>query len=378
MTERYIELHAASAFSFLEAASQPDALIERAVALEMPAIALLDRNGLYGAARFHTSAQRSGIQAHIGAEISVSSLGQRLAPSAWLPHRHLPEPARLPLLCSSREGYQNLCQLITQCKLRESTKQEGAATLDDLRQYAHGLVCLTGADQGPLAAALMRGGEEAARKVVEQLVHIFGREYVYIELQRHHLREQEWRNQAALRIATSLQLPLLASNGVRYATEYDREILDLFTAIRHHTELDRAGRLLSVNAQRHLRSAREMAQLFRDIPEAISHTVELSSRLQFNLGNLGYEFPRYPVPGGETMDSFLCKRVEEGLCRRYIPKRDAKLLARARRQVEHELALIARRRILPHRLGHHPVLQTARHSRAGTRQRGQLRGLLRA
>ncbi len=342
MTERYVELRAASAFSFLEGASQPEALTERATALEMPAMALLDRNGLYGAARFHTSAQRGGITAHIGAEISVSALGQRLTPPAWLPHQHPVEPARLPLLCVSREGYQNLCQLITQCKLRESTKQEGAATLDDLQQYAAGLVCLTGADEGPLAAALMHGGEKAARKVVEQLTHIFGRKNIYIELQRHHLREQEWRNQAALRIATSLHLPVLATNGVRYATAYDREILDLFTAVRHHVELDRAGRLLSANAQRHLRSAREMTALFRDIPESIVHTAELSARLQFNLHNLGYEFPRYPVPDSETMDSFLRKRVEEGVLRRYRPKRDAKLLARARKQVEHELALIAK------------------------------------
>jgi len=342
MTEQYVELHAASAFSFLEGASQPEALIERAASLGMPAIALLDRNGLYGAARFHTSAQRSGITAHIGAEISVASLGHRLTPPAWLPHQHPAEPVRLPLLCASREGYQNLCQLITQCKLRENTKQEGAATLDDLQQYASGLICLPGGDEGPLAAALMRGGEEAGRKVIEQLIHIFGRENVYVELQRHHLREQEWRNQAAVRIATSFRLPVLATNGVRYANAYDREILDLFTAIRHHTELDRAGRLLSLNAERHLRSAKEMSRLFRDIPEAIAHTVELSARLQFNLHNLGYEFPRYPVPDGETMDSFLRKRVEEGVIRRYVPKHDAKLLARARKQVEHELALIAK------------------------------------
>ena len=342
MTEHYVELHAASAFSFLEGASQPEALIERAAALEMPAMALLDRNGLYGAARFHTSAQRSGVKAHIGAEISVSTLGKRLTPPVWLPHQQPPEPVRLPLLCTSRQGYQNLCQLITRCKLRETSKQESAATLDDLQQYAPGLVCLTGGEEGPLAAALMREGEAGARRMLEQLSTIFGRNNIYIELQRHHLREQEWRNQAALRIATSLRLPVLATNGVRYATAYDREILDLFSAIRHHTELDQAGRLLSVNAGRHLRSAREMAALFRDIPQAIANTRELSSRLQFTLSDLGYEFPRYPVPAGETMDTFLRKRVEEGVLRRYAPKRDAKLLTRARKQVEHELALLAK------------------------------------
>ena len=109
MTEQYVELHAASAFSLLQAASQPESLIERAAALEMPAIALLDRNGVYGAVRFHTSGKRSAVRAHIGAEISVGSFGPRLTPPAWLPHKHPKEPARLPLLCASREGYRNLC-----------------------------------------------------------------------------------------------------------------------------------------------------------------------------------------------------------------------------------------------------------------------------
>jgi error-prone DNA polymerase len=342
MTERYVELHAASAFSFLEGASQPETLIERAVALEMPAMALLDRNGVYGSARFHTSAKSNNIHAHIGAEIAVSSFGPRLTPPAWVPHQHVSQPARLPLLCESREGYQNLCQLITQFKMRETTKQEGAANFDDLRQYAQGLVCLTGGDEGPLAAALMRGGEEAGRETVERLIRIFGPANVYVELQRHREREEEWRNQAAIRIARSLKLPVLATNGVRYATAYDREILDLFTAVHHHTELDHAGRLLSLNSQRHLRPARVMAALFRDVPEAIANTVDLSSRLKFELNDLGYEFPRYLVPDGETMDSFLRKRTEEGVLRRYGPKNNPALMERAKKQVDHELALIAK------------------------------------
>jgi len=305
-------------------------------------MALLDHNGVYGSARFHTSGKRNGVRAHIGAEVSVSNFGARLTPAVWLPHQHLAEPARLPLLCESRTGYQNLCQLITQFKMREKKKTEGAATWEDLQQYASGLVCLTGGEEGPLAAALTKGGEAAGRETIERLVRIFGREQVYVEVQRHYEPEEEWRNQAAIRIACSLKLPVLATNGVRYATAYDREVLDLFTAVRHHTELDHAGRLLAMNSQRHVRPAREMKRLFRDMPYAVENTVELSSRLQFELNDLGYEFPRYPVPDGETMDSFLEKRVAEGVMRRYGPKNDRDLLAKAKKQVAHELALIAR------------------------------------
>ena len=197
-------------------------------------------------------------------------------------------------------------------------------------------------DEGPLAAALVNGGEESGRKVVEHLIQIFGSKNVYIEIQRHREREEEWRNQASLRIANSLKLPVVATNGVRYATSYDREILDLFTAMRNHTDLDHAGRLLEINNLRHLRPAVEMAALFRDVPIAIANTVELSARLAFKLDDLGYEFPRYPVPQGATMDGFLRKRVAEGLVRRYGSKNDPDLLERAKRQVDHELKLIAK------------------------------------
>ncbi|HZY61880.1 MAG TPA: error-prone DNA polymerase [Edaphobacter sp.] len=342
MTNGYIELHAASAFSFLEGGSLPETLAQRAFELEMPAMALLDRNGFYGSARFHKITAENGIRAHVGVEVAVSGFGQRMNPPAWLPHQHLSEPSRLPLLCETREGYQNLCQLITRFKMRETTKQEGSAKFSDLEEYASGLVCLTGGEEGPLAAALMRGGEQAGREVVERLVRIFGHKNVYVELQRHRECEEEARNQAAISIAQSLQLPVIATNGVRYSTRYDREILDLFTAIRNHTELDRAGRLLAVNSQRHLRAADTMVKLFRDVSGATENTLELSSRLGFQLGDLGYEFPRYPVPDGETMDSFLRKRVEEGVIRRYGPKRNTDLLERAKKQVTHELALIAK------------------------------------
>src|SRR5580692_10136571 len=342
MINRYVELHANSAFSFLEGGSQPEALAERAFALEMPALALMDRNGFYGSARFHKIAEENGIKAHVGAEVSVTGLGNRLTPPVWLPHQHLTEPTRLPLLCETREGYQNLCRLITRFKMRETTKQEGSARLGDLEEYSDGIVCLTGGEEGPLAATLMIGGETAGRALVERLVRIFGRNHVYVEVQRHRERTQEWRNQAALRIAESLRLPVLATNGVRYATRYDREIADLFTAIRNHTRLDHAGRLLALNNQRHLRAADKMVPLFRDVPGAVENTVELSSRLSFQLSDLGYEFPRYPVPHGETMDSFLRKRVAEGVERRYGPKNDHELMERAKKQVERELALIAK------------------------------------
>src|SRR6187402_379836 len=336
----YIELHAASAFSFLEGASQPEGLVKAAVATGMGAIALMDRNGLYGAARFHASAKENGVRAHIGAEIAVSDLGQCLSSPVWQPHQHVAQPVRLPLLCTSRVGYQNLCQLVTRFKMREPHKTEGSANLGDLAEFHDGLLCLTGGEEGPLAASLNEGGEVAGRQCVEQLVDVFGRGNVYVELQRHGDRAEEVRNQAALRIAESMRLPILATNGVRYATQYEREVLDVFTSIRHHVSLDKAGRLLQANSQRQVRSARVMQQLFSDLPEAIENTLLVSQRLEFELNDLGYEFPLFTTPNDEPMGVFLRKRVAEGIENRYAPKHDTALHERARKQAERELALI--------------------------------------
>ena len=340
--DEYVELHAASAFSFLAGASQPEELIERAGELGMPSMALADRNGVYGVARFHTAGKRCGLKAHIGAEIAVSSFGDALQPAPWLPNQFPAEPPRVTLLCASQAGYQNLCQLITRFKMREATKAEGAATLDDLEEFADGLICLTGGDEGPLAAALAQGGCDETRKRLQRLKSIYGRGNIYVELQRHQLREEESRNQALLGLAESAGLPVIATNGVRYAQTNDRELLDVFTAIKHGTTLDKAGRLLTANAARALRNPQEMAALFRDIPEAIANTRIVSERLEFTLNDLGYEFPKYPLPGGETMDSFLAKRAEEGVRKRYGVPSKAHLLDKARKQVQHELALIAR------------------------------------
>jgi error-prone DNA polymerase len=384
----YIELHSRSAFSFLEGSSLPEDMAAMCAKLNMPAMALLDTDGVYGAPRFHLASNKAKIKAHIGAEVTCGSFhpvilsgadasrseasAQSKDPYGQQSERRIEIPPlrlrsglasrlgkaarnndgrlnpndkstnsnsfRLPILVSSRAGYQNLCRLITKMKLR-GKKGEGAVLPNELEEHANGLICLTGGADGPLAAALQQGGIGAARKQVEQLTGLFGCKNIYVELQRHFHREEESRNRAAIDIARVLNLPLLATNGVNYATAKDRELCDAFTAIRHHRTLSTAGRLLSRNSERHLKSPQEMKQLFADLPEAISNTLELSSRLEFTLNDLGYEFPRYPVPEGETMNSFLRERSWEGFHERY-GRKSHDMQIRARRQIEKELALI--------------------------------------
>jgi len=317
----YVELHSRSAFSFLEGASTPEELIAVCANLGMPAMALLDRDGVYGSPRFHLAAkQKVGIKAHIGAEVTFRG-------------------GRLPLLVASRAGYQNLCRLITTMKLRVGRKDGASASSSDFIEHADGLICLTGGEEGPLAAALTQGGPQAAFEAVKRLTEIFGRQNVYVELQRHFHREEEYRNRVAIEIAEALHLPLLATNGVNYAAPRERELADAFTALRHHRTLATAGRLLARNAECHLKTPAAMRALFADLPEAIANTVDLSSRLEFTLNDLGYKFPRYPVPDGETMMSFLRERTREGWQSRYR-QAAPELKKRARRQIERELSLI--------------------------------------
>ena len=337
MTEGYIELHARSAFSFLEGASLPEELISVCADLCAPAMALLDRDGVYGAPRFHMAARKLGITAHIGAEITLAldGHGSRVT-------------ATLPLLVETRAGYQNLCRLITLMKLRapkHAKPGEISASFDELADHAEGLICLTGGDDGPLAFAFESGGRDEATAITEKLVGIFGRRNVYAELQRHFNRKEESRNQAAVEIARRLKLPLLATNGVCYASPERRRLADVLTCIRNHVRLDTAGRLLARNSERYLKSASAMSKLFADLPEAIAHTIELSSRLDFTLKDLGYEFPRYQVPDDETMDSFLRKRTYEGARRRYTGANGMPTYQRAIQQIDRELALIEKLRL---------------------------------
>ncbi len=323
----YVELHARSAFSFLEGASAPEELAEACAERGMAAMALADRDGVYGAPRFHLAAKKRKIRAHIGAEVTAaegSAATGKPASAGW----------RYTLLAESRAGYQNLCRLITRMKLR-AAKGEGCAAPEEIAELSGGLICLTGGDEGPLAHALERGGLAGATECVRELCRAFGRDNVYVELQRHSLRWEEARNRAVVEIARTLKLPLLATNGVSYARPEQREVLDVFTCIRHHRTIETAGRLLSRNTERYCKTHAEMSQLFADLPEAIANTEKLSSRLQFTLNDLGYEFPKYPVPGGGSQMEFLRRRALDGMIWRYGAN-DAK----ARRQIERELALI--------------------------------------
>ena len=328
----YIELHTSSAFSFLRAASLPETLIDRAATLGYPAVALLDRDGVSGAPRFHKAALAAGIKPLIGAELSIAPGTGQITKSAdhqitRSPHHQI--TFALPVLCASQEGWRNLCRLISCMKLR-APKGEGALMVEELDGRTAGLIAMPGR---PLLGAERFG----VGGLLDRLVGIFGRDNIFVALQRHLQRDQEDDNDALVCLAEAFRVPLVATGGVGFATPEERPLFDVLTSIREHLPLMRAGRKLAANAERYLKPPAQMARLFADRPRAVAATGELADRLQFSMQDLGYRFPKYPVPDGESEMSFLRKIAEVGARNRYRPFHD-----RARAQVMRELDLIER------------------------------------
>ena len=310
----YHELHARSAFSFLRGASNPEDLACAAARLSLPSMALCDRDGVYGSPRLHAAAKEQGLGAFVGAELTME------------------DKCILPVLVASRTGYQNLCRLVTNSRLRGS-KTESTVLWQELPAYTEGLIALTGDEEG----ILRNPCHPQTPNRLEELTTAFGKGNVFVEIQRHLRRGETWRNKPLVALARAQKLPLVATNGVLYAEPDGRRALDLFTCARNHTTFDSAGRLLSINAERYLKSAAQMEELFADLPEAIENTAKIAERLEFSLENLGYEFPKYPVPSGETMDSFLRTVAFAGARARY-----SHLSAKVLKQLTFELNLIER------------------------------------
>jgi error-prone DNA polymerase len=315
------ELHTRSAFSFLSSGSQPEGLAQRAAKLGMKGAALLDRDTVAGAVRFHFEAKEQGVKPIIGSEITLD------------------DGSFLPLVPIDLRGYQNLSRLITTVKLRNK-KGEHFATRQDIEDHSEGLMCFTGGADGFMHNSIKRGTAQAD---LAWLKYVFERR-LYIELQRHHLRTEEAVNQSLLGLSHKFRIPYFASNGAYYADEHDRELFDVFTCIKNHCTIYDAGKLLSENSERYLKDRTQMLKLFEDIPEAVEITDEIAERVHFSMDELAYTFPDYPVPSGETMDSFLRARAELGARERYRDK-PSEIKEQVQGRLDKELAIVKMKKL---------------------------------
>ena len=309
------EFHARSAFSFLRGASQPEEMVRRAAELGLRSIAFADHGGFYGSARAHHAALECGIRA-----IPAATLDIRGAP--------------VPILCATREGYRTLS--------RHLTNRHLDAIAPHAPLHGGGLIALTGDREGPVMRHLIKDDRSSALRATESLIDLFGRGNVYVEITRHGLRDDGRLTRQLIDLAAHLKLPLLPANAPLHSTRADRLLADAFTCLRHHVPLDQAGLLLAPNGERHLKSPREMARLFADLPQALANVRRLDERLGFTLEKLGYRFPDFPDESGKPMTlpdqtTLLRRRSLEGARKRY-GKPGKKILA----QMEKEIELIDR------------------------------------
>jgi len=310
----YVELRCRSAFSFLAGASLPEDLVARAAQLQHDAVAIVDRDGVYGAPRALRAARDAGMRALVGADVAIAG-------------------RRLGLLVVDRLGYRNLCRLVTRGKLRAP---KGQCVLDwtDLEEHGAGLLALV---PGGVDNMLEAGAGPELRPRLDRLRSIFDDDRVYVEVCRNFEPRQEQLTRRLLAVADAMRLPVVATNDVQHARPEDRRVLDVFTCLRLKTTLDAAGRKLMPNAEHHLKSSREMRALFRDVPEAIRNSRRIADRCGFTLEDLGYRFPSVDSPDGMSGMVRLRALVERGARDRY-----RKLVPRIRAQLELELGIIER------------------------------------
>jgi error-prone DNA polymerase len=343
----YIELHCHSYFSLLDGASSPEALVERAVALGYPALALTDHNGLYGAVRFWRAAREQGLKPIIGAEISLDDAfpacheyrqgkpvqdgsGRRACPQGDQKSYHL------TLLAETQRGYANLCRLISAGQLA-GQKGQPRLTVETLADHAQGLFCLSGCRHGVVSRALLARDEEAARRAVAQLWDLFGPDRFWVEVQWHSLPTDARLVAALVSLARELGAGLVATNNVHYAVRAGQRLHDVLNCVRHQVTLPEAlgAGLLHPNSEQFLKPPSEMAALYSALPEALRNTLHIAERCEASLDFAAQRLPAFPIPEGYTPESYLHHLCERGLIHRFDP-----VTPRARAQLARELTVI--------------------------------------
>ena len=393
----YAELHCHTNFSFLDGASAPDELVERAVELGLTGLAVTDHNGLYGAVRFATAAEAAGLHPIVGVEIELldpavaDPHGLVIPPrrprrrggraqgeppptdvTEGLPIRPRPTRARLPghrppvkedlrgigervrgphlvLLARSAVGWRSLCRLISHANMA-GTKGVPRFSQALLADHTEGLVALSGCRDGELVRRLRTGDLAGARAVAECYATLFGRgdgpvtSGFFIELSHHLLPDDDWLVSESVALAEAAGLPVVVTNDAHYARPEDRELADVLTAIRHGRSLETLGDLRRPDGESFLKSGSELAALVTGEGTAssawaagIATSVELAASCSVDLGFEQYRFPGFPVPGGETPFSYLSELCWAGARRRYHPVTSAVV-----KRLAHELDVIER------------------------------------
>jgi error-prone DNA polymerase len=332
----YAELHAHSNFSFLEGASHIEEMVLRALELGYKSLALTDHDGLHGAMEFAQSARAWGLKPITGAEVTLSS-GHHLT-----------------LLCETQRGYANLCRLLTHAHL-DHPRGEPRVELDVLVRHTEGLIALSGCRRGEIPSLIERGRHREAEEVAQRYLDAHGRDNFFIELQNNLVHGDVRRNRILVELADHLGLGVVATGNVHYHVRERHRLQDVLVAIKNRTTLDASHQHRRENSDCYLKPPDEMTSLFAEFPGAIANTERIAERCSFDLTrDLDYDFPQYPVPDGETQESYLRK-----LCYRQAQSRYTRMTPKIEERLEKELALVEKHGLSGFFLIHHEIFQLA-------------------
>ncbi|MBW2109467.1 MAG: PHP domain-containing protein [Deltaproteobacteria bacterium] len=308
-SRRYVPLWCKTNFSFLEGASHPEELVERAWALALPAVAITDRDGLYGIVRAHVKAKALGIHLLIGAQVSL-------------------EDGSLIVLIVADGGYHNLCQLLSRGRLR-SPKGCSRVSWDEVCRYAQGVIALWGGPQSLLARETVPG------PIIRNVKDAFG-DRIYALCCRHKRAEERRQERFLTQHAKIYGLPVVAATEVLYHTPERRPLHDVQTCLRTRCTLSTAGRHIKPNAEHTIKSSEVFFATFSDKPQWVERTLEVARRCTFSLDQLAYRYPSETLPDGTTSWQRLRRLTFEGAKDRY----PVRIPRDVRQQLDRELELI--------------------------------------
>ena len=333
----YAELHCHSNYSFQEGASYVEELLVRSRELGYRALALTDHDNLCGAMHFAQVARSLDVQAITGAEVTLK------------------DGSHLTLLAETRQGYSNLCRMISYSHIGGG-RRNPSLDLKYLPELAQGIILLTGCRLGAVPALLARERHREAEDVLAQYLDWFGTANVFVELQQNLVRGDTQRNRQLMESARKFGLGVVATNNVHYHLPERHRLQDALVAIHHNQTMEETHRERRPNGQFYLKSPAEMADLFRECPQAVANTLRIAGRCTFDITrDLGYRFPDYPVPEGFTSQSYL-----ERLCYQAAERRYGGITERVKVRLEEEFRLIGKHDLAGFFLIYYDIIQMAR------------------
>ncbi|MDA1000431.1 MAG: DNA polymerase III subunit alpha [bacterium] len=314
MPESFVHLHVHSQYSLLDGVTRIDELVKQAAALGMPAVALTDHGNMFGAAKFYNAAKKAGVKPIVGCEVYVAPGSRHDRGSG----RGTGRAWHMILLAQNDAGYKNLCELVT-LGFTEGMYYHPRIDREILESRAEGLICTTACLRGEVNDALLQDDGEKARAAAAYYKELFPGRF-YMELQDHGLVEDRKLIPEAIRLAREMDIPLIAANDVHYLEKGDHTLQDVLICVQTGKTLDDPNRMMIKSEEFYLKNAEEMSALFREVPEAITNTLEIAGQCDFAFNFGESHYPDFPIPGGEDKKTYLRGLAEEGLERHIARK----------------------------------------------------------